>query len=41
MLDGDVNDEELDKNDNQNVPDSNEIHILVKWGGVIIKCYRG
>ena len=33
MLDGEVNDEELDKNDNENVPDSNEIHILVKWGG--------
>ena len=31
-LDGEVKDEEWDKNDNKNVADSDDTHILVKWG---------
>jgi len=40
VLNGGVNDEEWDKSDNRNVADSDDGHILVKWG-VIIKCYVG
>ena len=34
MLDGEVNDEDWDKN----VADSDITHILVKWGRVTLKC---
>ena len=33
VLDGEVNDEEWDKNDNQNVADSDDTYNLIKWGG--------
>ena len=33
VLDGEGNDEEWDKNDNKNVADSDDTHILVKEGG--------
>ena len=32
VLDGEVNDEERDKNDNKNIADSDDTHIVVKWG---------
>jgi len=34
VLDGYVNDEEWDKADNKNVADSDDTHILVKWGSL-------
>ena len=40
VLNGGVNDEEWDKSDNRNVADSDDGHILIKWGA-IIKCYEG
>ena len=40
VLDGVVNHEEWDKNDNNNVADSDDTHTSVKWGSHY-KCYRG
>ena len=34
MLVGEVNDEELDKNENKNIADSDDTHILVEWGAL-------
>ena len=31
VVDGEVNDEEWDKNGNKNVADNDDTHILVKW----------
>ena len=41
VLDGELTLEEWDENDSENFADSNDAHILLKWGGVIIKCYEG
>ena len=41
VLDGEVNNKERDKNGNKYVADSDDTHNLIKWGWVIIKCYRG
>ena len=38
MLGGEATDEEWDKNDNTNVADGDDTHILIKWG-VTIKCH--
>ena len=38
--DGEVNDEEWDRNDNKYIADSDDTHIMVKWV-VIVNCYRG
>ena len=32
---------EWDENNSENFADSDDAHILLKWEGVIIKCYEG
>jgi len=42
VLDGELTHEEWDENDTENFADSDDAHILLKWGiGVIMKCYEG
>ena len=44
VLDDDWTHEQLDENDSENFADSDDGHILLKWGGgerVIIRCYEG
>ena len=39
-LDGEMNDEEWDKNGNKNIADSDDIHNVIKLGGGIsMQCY--
>ena len=33
VIDGELTHEQWDKNDSENFPDSNDAHILLKWGG--------
>ena len=40
VLDREVTDKEWDKNERENVADSDDTNILVKWG-IIIKCQGG
>ena len=39
--DGEMNDEEWDKNGNKDVADSDHTQSLIKLGGIIVKCYSG
>ena len=41
MLDGELTHEKRDENDSENVADSGDGHTLLKWKGLIIKCYEG
>ena len=40
VLDGEMKDEKWEENGNKNGADWDDIHNLIKWGGVNIKCYN-
>ena len=40
VLYGELTHEQWGENDNENFADSNDSHILLKWG-IIIKCFEG
>ena len=41
VLDGEFTHEKWDENNSENSADSPDSHVLLKWGGVITKCYEG
>ena len=41
VLDGGLTYEQWDENDSKNFDDSDDSQLLLKWKGVIIKCYEG
>ena len=41
VLDGELTHGKWDENDSENFADSDDSRILLKWVGVIIKCYEG